>query len=555
MGSLLLKKKVPRYDASFLLLLNRSSQPTQALLHYLDRMHSMWSVILGDQRYSLVDQGTVALLETMAPGDANADAALIQDRMSRREIFPAIDEQYERDAILQNILGINGRILSFNTFFQDLIYLEACVNSLCFLLPSTFPGSLRDTFTGVNQVAGEIRVQTRDHGMVVWPNERGEWDQCRELGYQQLILAAMRDFPSLSQIAPRRDQGKPASVVDSPSEECRQGIANLAFNLGFETSEIRNLRAVDPTRDLASKFLSRARPPEFYDLDENLVNDIVSYIAEHLPRAARLRPLNRPPEFTTNLLSQPKDDRCNRPRHAAYKNDREYLYLDVIYNYQPTGGSHLTSLAIQRDIFVSFFSPPYTNHNFHHGSGSSDPPLDSPLEHSLSVYDSMATGHASSSEGWNGPRVSWNSCLTSSAHFDAGTETDFSFYSLESGILPSAEVDHALSSSNVDLVFYDCNKNRLAVFRNLSEQRALFDETAGSLANDGYCFVIETTGRLVICPLHELWEAVQSRRLVLVGLKRDVRKGHSGANTLRDLIGHIERHQRRETSDTSCSLM
>ncbi|KAK2798461.1 hypothetical protein FQN50_008821 [Emmonsiellopsis sp. PD_5] len=111
----------------------------------------------------------------------------------------------------------------------------------------------------------------------------------------------MVDFPLLSHIVPQWDQGKPKPIIEGPSEECQHSLVKLAFNLGFETSEIRSLKAVNLVYDLASKFLKWVCPPEHYNLDEALLNSIVGYIAKHLLMAAQLQPLNQLLEFTINL--------------------------------------------------------------------------------------------------------------------------------------------------------------------------------------------------------------------------------------------------------------
>jgi hypothetical protein len=61
------------------------------------------------------------------------------------------------------------------------------------------------------------------------------------------------------------------------------------------------------------------------------------------------------PEFTTNLEKQPKKFRCSRPSYTNYERDRNSLFIDIIFNFRPVPRAHATSLAIQRDIFVSFF--------------------------------------------------------------------------------------------------------------------------------------------------------------------------------------------------------
>jgi hypothetical protein len=106
---------------------------------------------------------------------------------------------------------------------------------------------------------------------------------------------------------------------------------------------------------VARDVLRQLRPPELYVVDETEMNRLARYIAEHIGGIAARRRSNREPEFTTDLEMLPKNRRCNRPTGRSYRQDREFLFIDVMYGSDSPPRSHVTSLAIQRDIFVSFF--------------------------------------------------------------------------------------------------------------------------------------------------------------------------------------------------------
>ncbi|EAS29514.3 uncharacterized protein CIMG_08260 [Coccidioides immitis RS] len=177
------------------------SKCDEAYVHYLQRMFDSWSSIFGDQEelFPLLDHNTVFHLETLAPRHATRDAGKIRELMQGGRIFSMVRHDEDRRVILEQLLATDGRILSFKTFLQDTLYLEPCAKALRRLLPSKPPGSLREAFfgsyTGVNQVPGEIRVQTRESGMVVY---HGTQATSRMLGYAQIQLDVALPVSSFS---------------------------------------------------------------------------------------------------------------------------------------------------------------------------------------------------------------------------------------------------------------------------------------------------------------------------------------------------------------------
>ncbi|OXV09096.1 hypothetical protein Egran_03142 [Elaphomyces granulatus] len=331
----------------------------EELLHYLQQIYRIWHDILAGVHFALLDHKTVTLLETLVPQHSTHDAACIHQLMEQRHLFPAVQSQEHRSLILNNILKIEGRILSFETFLQDTIYFGACSTVLRRLLPPKFPGSVREAFlhcyTGANQVQGQIRIQVKENSF----HQRQDTQAMnRQLAYRQLFLAAMRDFPILSNLDPLWDSRKEKPTVEGSDKERWYSLATLAFELGFETDSIKNIKelgAVTPEEKMARDLLLQLRPPERYIIDEVQINTLARYIAEHIGDIAVPRQSSREPEFTTNLDMLSKDRRCNRPPNQSYKHDREFLFIDVMFIRNIIPRSHVTSLYIQRDIFLCFF--------------------------------------------------------------------------------------------------------------------------------------------------------------------------------------------------------
>lgn len=155
---------------------------------------------------------------------------------------------------INNILKIEGRILSFETFLQDTIYFGACSTVLRRLLPRKFPGSVREAFlhcyTGANQVQGQIRIQVKENSFHQRQDTLHQHQDTqainRQLAYRQLFLAAMRDFPISSNLDPLWDSRKEKPIVEGSDKERWYSLATLAFELGFET-DTRSAATTSPT--------------------------------------------------------------------------------------------------------------------------------------------------------------------------------------------------------------------------------------------------------------------------------------------------------------------
>ncbi|KAF3481568.1 uncharacterized protein GIQ15_04327 [Arthroderma uncinatum] len=215
---------------------------SEELVHYLDRIHRIYTHILGGYQPGLLDPKTVSKIETLTPSFSSHDAARARQMMSRRQIFPAVQSQDHRDRILDRILSVRGRILSFHTFFQDFLYFEACALVLRGLLPTPLEGAMREMFsrsyTGVNQAPGNCRIQVGETEFLSRPGTR---EASVRLGYRQLFLAVML--------------------------------------LDFETERTREIRALvgrDPEKGVARNLLGHLRPAERYDVDEERTDELAT---------------------------------------------------------------------------------------------------------------------------------------------------------------------------------------------------------------------------------------------------------------------------------------
>jgi hypothetical protein len=107
-------------------------------------------------------------------------------------------------------------------------------------------------------------------------------------------------------------------------------------------------------------FIKQARPSEYF------LHDVQRVIAAKISICQSLEQLSTPrqlenqlenvPEFATDDVSQPMHHRCGRPFDSSYQMDKKCLFINNIYHdYEIPVRRHVTSFAIQRDIFIAFF--------------------------------------------------------------------------------------------------------------------------------------------------------------------------------------------------------
>lgn len=548
----------------------------QELIHYLTRIHRQWSDIMEGYSPDLLDPHTVTLLETLMPDCSLHDRACIEDMMEQRRIFLAVESRCDRQEIMHRVLSTNGRILSFYTFSRDFFYFEACATSLRKLLPSplkqTVSGEFMHSYRGTNQHPGLYRIQTRE---TAFHQHSGSRSMNPILGYRQLFLAVMRDFPVLSNLAPYRDLRKLKQGRHGIESESLFKLAWLAFELGFENRQMKEVlewAGENSGQAVARDFLRQIRPPMWYVVDHGKADDIASYVGSNLPGMASPPASRGQPKFTTNLETQSKRFRCSRPSSKHYVDDRKFLFIDIMYNYNPIPQAHVTSLAIQRDIFVSYF-------------GEFDlPPLSdgSPVTNPRSPANSTTTGIAQMEESElaqetefsigerylsrsqdrmnlaNHPeaRIELRSpsfVTTSVSTATSAPEMRSDFYNLDflsdnaadpentamnefhyiNSPNPSLIVKEILSEAGV-IVIYAWEKKEYAKFSADAQQRSIFENFACDLADQMQYFLIPGDLRIYSPPLSSLWDAACRGRLVLVGSKP--RRSDPG-ESLRFLVG------------------
>ncbi|KAA8645057.1 uncharacterized protein ATNIH1004_009268 [Aspergillus tanneri] len=512
----------------------------EELTRYLERLYRQCDNILGGYSPEILDPNTVTLLETLMPECSLHDRALIEEMMERRKIFPTLESPSDRQVILNRILRTSGRILSLHTFTRDFIYFEACSIALRKLLPHTSKRTVSSGFLhsykGINQHPGLCRIQTEEAS---FNHHFGSSSINPNIGYRQLFLAVMRDFPVLSNLAPYRDVRKLKPGRHGTESESLFKLAKLAYELGFDTPQVKEIRDwAAPNQDhaVARDFLQQVRPPTWYVVDTKKAEDLTSYIGENLPAMARLRAAHGRPRFTTNLENLSKKFRCSRPSSKHYESDRKFLYIDVMYNYNPVPQAYATSLAIQRDIFVSYFGeydlPPLSGEPVTEDRGSSNTARvndhllagewepDQNTEYSSTdeylprgedglgslVESGIRAEQASPSFVTASISTGSSAAAVRPETYDLDNLSDWAwdphdtamneFHAVESR-RPSSTVKQILSEDGL-IVVYAWERKEYAKFSTSPQQRSVFEKFTGNLANQEQRFVLIREDRRVV---------------------------------------------------------
>jgi hypothetical protein len=302
------------------------------------------------------DRFTVEALQLRAPQASGDDLSELKTLFDSGRLFPEVTEEEKRWSIWNNIPRIACLIPSLYTLFEDLKLLSPCVKIIKVLIEPPFKGSLHDMmeqhFSGANQTPGAVVTQDTE---TMFNSCEGSVTDQFEFGYRQLYLFALRHFPQMIGKCPKKEKDRPKPTIEEPDPVTWSRFALLADRLGFDSKVIRQLKADDPYRTEARNFLLKHNPPEFYTFNQQLFEDCVEQMAK--TRAAVVekdRQYIKPP-LVADGPGEPLPRRCGRFFQTAHEYERNYLFLDVLYDATDVRGKGITSFFAKRSIYFAFF--------------------------------------------------------------------------------------------------------------------------------------------------------------------------------------------------------
>lgn len=295
----------------------------------------------------MVDEQTVACLETTVPGTSADDMDVIAGEMKRKRIFQKIEAEEHREKILQNIQKLPGMIPSLRTFFESLKYLEPCAKIMRTLFPQDQKTSIREGFRRVfsEQAAtnefeyaeGDFRLHSPTSAQTAF-----------EIAYFQLWLFAHRNFSRMGSTATLMDLGQEKPQRETPNPLLKKAFAELALRIGFTTEHIKKLAGANALDQLATQLA--ASFGNGAHLDGNFVQQIVAVLNRQRTIAERVD--NAP---LTSIGNLEKRFRYGIPFTKDHESDRRHLFLPKIFPPSSEGSTgNVSTFYCKRQILVGF---------------------------------------------------------------------------------------------------------------------------------------------------------------------------------------------------------
>ncbi|KAL9082764.1 MAG: hypothetical protein Q9165_008786 [Trypethelium subeluteriae] len=321
----------------------------EELCYYLNRVYDLWAKVMPAGCEAKLDVGSVHRLELLAPRYSREDSKSIVDGIQDGRLLTSIPDPAQRTRIQASLLEVEGRILSLYTFFEDTKYLEPCAQILRSLLPKT-KESTQAGFRRMYRPSSErLAIQVTEYSASsITASHHITFD----LAYQQLWLFAMRHFPEMTAVNPRKDARAPNPAVEVRNDLFAQ-FGQLAYESGFESTGTSRRR--QSVAQMIYKLIGQVRPDDFYNVDQSALASHVQNISCFIEAIPSRLVARRSPPLTSRVLEEPVSHRCGRPYEQSHNRDRGYLFLENICNNRSEAGVHVSSFAIKRDLFRSFF--------------------------------------------------------------------------------------------------------------------------------------------------------------------------------------------------------
>lgn len=249
----------------------------QELLNYLNHIVRIWRHLAGDetdhQGNEVVDEATVTGLEGLAPKHSTSDAACVKFRMEEKTVFSKIESS--RDELREKILQIPHMIPSLLTFFESLKYLEPCAKVMRNLLPIKPKRSIRASLWGSYFQPSLTPVEYAEHDRR--QHLMQSLEMARAAGHLQLWLFALRNFPEMTNIAPRKQANTEKPAVAEPNPVIWKAFAVLAKEVGFKTPAIEDLLQSNALRQAAAQLVAQCG--YCVDSESSMIDELASILA------------------------------------------------------------------------------------------------------------------------------------------------------------------------------------------------------------------------------------------------------------------------------------
>jgi hypothetical protein len=330
---------------------------TQELDDYLSHIHRALSELTNNTP-QILDSGTMTLLEGRYPAISLTDRHYIESVF--HQLFPLVQDPVLRGELRRRILEYPHMIPSLKLFLEDTKYLKPIMQLLrAAFCPPRFRGSIRDSLRRryVEPANKTFPIQISANSYNEQTDQRtgyGFWS-----AYRQLCLFLMRNFFGMSNCLPRGVPKYRGPHKQPDTHELWKQFTQLSEKLGFGTPRCPLRRDTD---DRAHEYLAiysllrSLRPPDAFECEDTVLVKISTQTFDTL-NAIRQKPTVA---STPSLVMDFRNEfhiatRCGMTDIESFFADQKHLYLQNMYKYDYATGPYLTSFAIKRNMFLSFF--------------------------------------------------------------------------------------------------------------------------------------------------------------------------------------------------------
>lgn len=275
-------------------------------------------------------------------------------------MFSSCPDTHLRSELQQAALEYTGIIPSLRMFLANIKYIRPMVYVIKRLLPPKFRGTIRQEMHRyyVRPQNNQFPIQISESCFEERPHpndDYGFWS-----AYLQVFLFAMRHFYGLSD-SPPLGHNRYARTGQLPdSQSLWMQFKELTRTVGFILPGSRvSIRPVHFSPEFAAIYnlLTRLRPPRDFEYDPSVLIQCSNQVVGVLQNIKQGRSQQQRPALATDVQEcWSLDRRCGMTDIRSFFSDQDYLFLQNVYYPQSTmQGQDLSTFAVKRDIFMSFF--------------------------------------------------------------------------------------------------------------------------------------------------------------------------------------------------------
>ncbi|KAJ6070728.1 hypothetical protein N7467_012047 [Penicillium canescens] len=295
----------------------------EEVLHYLDHILESYLYFVNGDYNSLKKIGpdAVSCLQLRAPGNSRKDANLIRGIVlggkRSRDLRKAREREY----------GASSKGPHVTSIWE----------------------TMKRMFIPSSEGERECFIQTTAR---CFRRTRFEDIKSFELGYRQLWLYAMRNYFLMPRVSEKNDELLAKPDRAKADKKILYEMAELAHRLGFESTEIQELLAQCPDRQIALAALLQARKPDRYEYHPHQLESLVTKVVECFSAAVEQ---DERPSILLADSSVEARARCGMPQLKTHKQDSPFLFLDNIHTVSLPVFDNITTFFVRRCVYLAFF--------------------------------------------------------------------------------------------------------------------------------------------------------------------------------------------------------